>query len=335
MARWSSTSAFLSGNEPVSYNAAMRFAKMHGLGNDYVYVDGSTYPVDDAPALAQWVSSRHFGIGSDGLIVITRPGPGVQADAVMRMYNADGSEGKMCGNGIRCVAKFVVDRGICTANPLRVDTRRGVLTVGWTRGGHDGTVCEATVDMGAPIMGCARIPAVIPGVSPSFAVVNHALPNDFWNGSGAPEGWQAACGFEPFFTLVSMGNPHMIMYVRDVTAVPLAQVGPHAERHAWFPERMNVHFVHRINDHAARMRTWERGSGPTLACGTGASAVCVAGVLTGRTSSPLRAHLPGGELKLEWDGNGCSVLMTGPAVEVFEGELRMGAKPAGVTHGTD
>jgi diaminopimelate epimerase len=306
----------------------MHFAKMHGLGNDYVYVDGSAHPIADAPALAKWVSSRHFGVGSDGLIVITRPEGDAQADVRMSMYNADGSEGMMCGNGIRCVAKFVVDRGLSEANPLKVQTRRGVLSVQWKRGGADGTVHMATVDMGPPILACARIPAEIPGIAPASAVVNHPLSPGFWRGSHAPEGWESQCGLEPEFTLVSMGNPHMVMYVKDVAAVPLEWVGVHAERHAWFPERMNIHFVQVLQRAEVRMRTWERGSGATLACGTGASAVCVAGVLTGRTISPLVAHVPGGTLNLSWEAERASVFMTGPAVEVFEGELDLNARPA-------
>jgi diaminopimelate epimerase len=234
------------------------------------------------------------------------------------------------------VAKFVVDRGMSESNPLRVDTRRGVLSVQWTRGGADGTVVSATVDMGAPILASARIPALIPGQAPAGAVVNHPLPAGFWKGSGAPEDWEQRCGLEPSFTLVSMGNPHIVFYVQDVGAVPLELVGPVAERHAWFPERINVHFVQRVGEREVRMRTWERGSGITMACGTGACAVCVAGVLTGRTGSPLTAHLPGGTLTLAWDGERASVFKTGPAVEVFEGELDMASKPAeeaGGTHG--
>lgn len=310
----------------------MHFVKMHGLGNDYVYVDGAQHPVDDPAELARWVSSRQFGIGSDGLIVITPPEPGVEADVRMRMYNADGSEGIMCGNGIRCVAKFVVDRGLSDANPLRVETRRGVLRVSWTRGGHDGTVCAATVDMGEPILACARIPARIPGVAPTAAVVEHVLPAGFWNGSGASDGWEQACGLIPAVTLVSMGNPHAIFYMSDVAAVPLDKVGAHVERHPWFPERINAHVVQCLNPGEVRVRTWERGSGATLACGTGASAVCVAGVLTGRSRSPLQAHLPGGTLTLQWDGGGAAVFMTGPAVEVFEGDLDLNARPSGMFH---
>ena len=309
--------------------ASINFAKMHGLGNDYVYVDGSQHPVADAPALARWVSDRHVGVGSDGLIMVEPVSAGVDADVRMRMFNADGSEGMMCGNGIRCVAKFAVDRGISASQPLRVETRRGVLSVHWRRGGHDGTVSEATVDMGSPILALARVPAAIPGVSPASAVTDFALPDGFWKQSGAIEGWEAACGLDPRMTLVSMGNPHAVLWCTDVARVPLAVVGPFAERHPWFPERMNVHFVQVLGPGEVRMRTWERGSGATQACGTGASAVCVAGVLTGRTRSPLLAHLPGGDLVLEWSGGEASVRMTGPAVEVFQGALDLGAQPVG------
>jgi diaminopimelate epimerase len=309
--------------------ASINFAKMHGLGNDYVYVDGSQHPVADAPALARWVSDRHVGVGSDGLIMVEPVSPGVDADVRMRMFNADGSEGMMCGNGIRCVAKFAVDRGISASQPLRVETRRGVLSVHWRRGGHDGTVSEATVDMGSPILALARVPAAIPGVSPASAVTDFALPDGFWKQSGAAEGWEAACGLDPRMTLVSMGNPHAVLWCTDVARVPLDVVGPFAERHPWFPERMNVHFVQVLGPGEVRMRTWERGSGATQACGTGASAVCVAGVLTGRTQSPLLAHLPGGDLVLEWSGAEASVRMTGPAVEVFQGALDLGAQPVG------
>jgi diaminopimelate epimerase len=309
--------------------ASINFAKMHGLGNDYVYVDGSQHPVADAPALARWVSDRHVGVGSDGLIMVEPVSPGVDADVRMRMFNADGSEGMMCGNGIRCVAKFAVDRGISASQPLRVETRRGVLSVHWRRGGHDGTVSEATVDMGSPILALARVPAAIPGVSPASAVTDFALPDGFWKQSGAAEGWESACGLDPRMTLVSMGNPHAVLWCTDVARVPLDVVGPFAERHPWFPERMNVHFVQVLGPGEVRMRTWERGSGATQACGTGASAVCVAGVLTVRTQSPLLAHLPGGDLVLEWSGGEASVRMTGPAVEVFQGALDLGAQPVG------
>ncbi|MFO0895030.1 MAG: diaminopimelate epimerase [Phycisphaerales bacterium] len=298
------------------------FVKMQGIGNDYVYVDEAAFPVADPPSLARRVSDRHFGIGSDGLIMVGPPSPGVDADVRMRMYNADGSEGLMCGNGIRCVAKFAVDGGLSQARPLRVETRRGVLAVEWRRG-PDGQVQSASVQMGEPILAVERIPALVPGVEPGSPAVERGLPATFFGSAEGP--WRSAAGLQPCFTLVSMGNPHMVMWVRDVHAVPLESAGAAAEHHAWFPQRINVHFVQVISGREVRMRTWERGSGATMACGTGASAVCVAGVLGGRTGSDLLAHLPGGDLELSWPGAGRSVRMTGPAVEVFRGEIRVAA----------
>lgn len=295
----------------------MKFVKMHGLGNDYIYVDADSERIDDPPAVARRLSDRHFGVGSDGLILISRAAPGSGAEVRMRMFNADGSEGEMCGNGIRCVAKFVVDRGWTEAKPLRVQTARGVLEIDWRRGA-DGRVAQATVSMGEPIVACGRIPAAVPGIDPDSPVVDHSLPTGFF---GELDGaWRRACGLEPALTLVSMGNPHAIFYAADVQAVPLERVGPFIERHPWFPQRMNAHFVQVTSPREVRMRTWERGSGATLACGTGASAVCVAGVLTGRSGSTITAHLPGGDLELSWPGAGRPVRMTGPAVEIFTGE---------------
>ena len=298
----------------------MRFTKMHGIGNDYVYIDGSQYASLDYARAARLVSDRHFAVGSDGLIAVCPP---MRADAHvrMRMFNADGSEGEMCGNGIRCVAKFAVDRGIASANPLRVETGRGVLDVAWKRG-RDGRVSEATVEMGAPILAHARIPARIVGMTEDALVVGHAVDLARW---GSNDWWRDA-GVEPHITLVSMGNPHLVLCCDDPARVPLEVVGPRIERDAWFPSRINVHFV-RYGPRAgeAVMRTWERGSGITFACGTGASAVCVAGVLLGRSANTLDAQLPGGLLRLEWNGSAedreTSVRMTGPATEVYEGEV--------------
>ncbi len=296
----------------------MRFVKMHGIGNDYVYVDAFRERVDDPPALARLVSDRHTGVGSDGLILVAPPSQGVEADVRMRMFNADGSESEMCGNGVRCVAKFAIDRGLARANPLRVETGRGVLSIAWDLA-TDGTVSEATVDMGEPILEAGRIPASIPGIAPGSRVVAHRVrleelvPGDLR--------WAADAGFEPAMTLVSMGNPHVVFFVRDAAAVPLERIGPSIERHAWFPRRINVHVVEVVAPGEVIMRTWERGSGITLACGTGASAVCVAGVLAGKSATSIEAHLPGGDLRLRWDGDGHSVLMTGPATEVYEGTL--------------
>ncbi len=285
----------------------MQFTKMHGAGNDYVYVDTFTAPPPaDPAALAVTISDRHFGVGSDGLILVM---PSEVADARMRMFNADGSEAEMCGNGIRCVAKYVHDRGIATKPRLKLETGRGVLSVDLEVVG--GKVERVRVDMGTPILEAARIPTTLPGNPP----VNVPLPEL----SGLPVGWQEACGLDPRVTCVSVGNPHAVIYCADVARVPLEAVGPTFETAAVFPRRINVHFVQVHSAGEVTMRTWERGSGVTLACGTGACAVAVAGVFTGRTGRDLLAHLPGGDLRLEWPDDAGSVFMTGPAAEVFRG----------------
>lgn len=275
----------------------MRFTKMHGLGNDYVYVSlFDQRPPGDIGALARAMSDRHFGIGSDGLILIM---PSERADARMRMFNADGSEGEMCGNGVRCVAKYVHDRGIARRPRITIETGRGVLTLDLTV--VEGEARQVRVDMGAPILEAGLIPTTLPGNPPvdvRVRVGDHDLA----------------------LTAVSMGNPHVITYVPDVAAFPVERVGPLLERHEAFPRRVNVHFAEVLGPNEVRMRTWERGSGITLACGTGACAVCVAGVLSGRTGRTLRAHLPGGDLELEWPEAAGPVFMTGPATEVFTGD---------------
>ncbi len=275
----------------------MRFTKMHGLGNDYVYVDcvRSPAPADPA-AVARTVSDRHFGIGSDGLILIC---PSTVADARMRMFNADGSESEMCGNGLRCVAKFVYDHGIARKPQLKLETGRGVLTVHLevTRD----KVSRVRVNMGEPILQGSDIPTRLPGNPP----VNAPLK----------------VGTDTFaVTAVSMGNPHAVIYLDDVKNFALETVGPKFEHAPEFPRRVNAHFVQVHSPGEVTMRTWERGSGVTLACGTGACAVCVAGVLTGKTDRKLLAHLPGGDLELEWSASDNHVYMTGPATEVFSGE---------------
>ena len=286
----------------------MRFTKMHGLGNDYVYVSTFDQPTPaDPAALSVRVSDRHFGIGSDGLILIT---PSTVADARMRMFNADGSESEMCGNGLRCVAKFVHDRGIAVKPRLRLETGRGVLTVDLEV--VAGKAERVRVDMGAPILDAARIPTTLPGDRVIDVPLIELPPH-------LPAGWAAACGLDPRMTCVSMGNPHVVIYCGDVARVPLELVGPHLENAGVFPKRINVHFVQVHSAGEATMRTWERGSGVTLACGTGACAVAVAGVLTGRTGRTLLAHLPGGDLALEWPDDAGAVFMTGPATEVFSG----------------
>jgi diaminopimelate epimerase len=283
----------------------MRFTKMHGCANDYVYVDCfRDKPPRDAAALSRAISDRHRGVGSDGLILIC---PSERADARMRMFNADGSESEMCGNGIRCVAKYVHDHGIAPKKTLTIETGRGILTLELQL--EAGKVRTVRVDMGEPILQAERIPTTLTG----DRVVNQPLP-------GADQPWVKECGLDPRFTCVSMGNPHAILYCQDVAKVPLEAVGSQLENHALFPKRINVHFVRVHAPTEVTMRTWERGSGVTLACGTGACSVNVAGVLTGRTQRRITAHLPGGDLQLEWSERDGRVYMTGPAVEVFSGE---------------
>jgi diaminopimelate epimerase len=274
----------------------MKFTKMHGIGNDYVYVNTFDQKAPGDPAaLAVRISDRHFGVGSDGLILI---GPSERADARMRMFNADGSESEMCGNGVRCVAKYVFDHGIARKDRVTIETGRGVLSLEITAAG--GKAEQVRVDMGPPILEAGRIPTTLPGNPPTNVSVSVA-------------------GQTYLVTAVSMGNPHAVAFVGDVASVPLDSHGPLLENHPAFLRRVNVHFVQVLAPGEVRIRTWERGSGITLACGTGACAVCVAGVLVGRTERKILAHLPGGDLVLEWPSNDASVLMTGPATEVFSG----------------
>lgn len=274
----------------------MRFTKMQGAGNDYVYVNCFAEPLPDDPAaLARQVSDRHFGVGGDGLILIC---PSDVADARMRMFNADGSESEMCGNGVRCVAKYVYDHGLSEKETLKIETGRGVLTLNLEA--VDGVVERVRVDMGQPILKAADIPTTLPGdpvVRAKLTVAGHELK----------------------VTCVSMGNPHCITYVDRLSDEWVLGIGPKIEVDPHFPRRVNAEFVEIVSPREVKMRVWERGSGETLACGTGASAVCVAGVLTGLTERKILAHLPGGDLELEWAAND-HVYMTGPAVEVFSGD---------------
>ncbi|MFM7076561.1 MAG: diaminopimelate epimerase [Planctomycetaceae bacterium] len=283
----------------------LRFVKMHGLGNDYVYVDGfaETPPADPA-ALARRIADRHRGVGGDGLILVL---PSDRAAARMRMFNADGSESEMCGNGVRCVAHLVVARGHAPEGRLSIETGRGVLDLLVER--DTPRRSRVRVDMGEPILEAARIPVDHPGAEVVDAPCAALGPE-------AP--WWRDCGLDPRMTCVSMGNPHVVFWCRDVARVPLEAIGPGIEHHPLFPQRVNVHLVQVLAPDRVRMRTWERGSGITQACGTGASAVCVAGVLGGRTAGRITAELPGGELELAWSPGG-HVAMTGPAEEVFEG----------------
>ena len=285
---------------------------MQGIGNDYVYVNCFEEPMPADPAeLARRVSDRHFGIGGDGLILIC---PSEAADARMRMFNADGSESEMCGNGVRCVAKYVYDHGICRRETLQIETGNGVLGFELEVAGDK--VRRVRVNMGEPILEPARIPVALPAFDGDRIA---DLPSEKYIPLGQPASWIGVCGWDRKITCVSMGNPHLVMFCRQVQSVPLELVGPYFENLPIFPKRINVHFVQVESSGEVTMRTWERGSGITLACGTGACSVCVAGVLAGRTDRKILAHLPGGDLELQWaDDN--RVYMTGPAVEVFHGE---------------
>jgi diaminopimelate epimerase len=281
----------------------MRFTKMQGTGNDYVYVNCFDQPIPSDPAkLARQVSDRHFGIGADGLILIC---PSESADARMRMFNADGSESEMCGNGIRCVAKYVYDHGLCPKKSLRIETGRGVLALDLDVAGD--RVRRVRVDMGEPILEPGRVPTRLPG---NPAVLGGAAAHVLL--SVAEDSFMVTC--------VSMGNPHCVLFVDRVSDDLVHTFGPLVEINRNFPNRVNVEFVEVLSPTELRMRVWERGSGETLACGTGACAVCVAAVLTGRTDRKVVIHLRGGDLELEWKANNNHVYLTGEAVEVFSGQ---------------
>ncbi len=274
----------------------MRFTKMHGLGNDYVYVNcfDESLPAD-IPQLSRAVSNRHTGIGADGLILI---GPSEIGDARMQMFNADGSRGEMCGNGIRCVGKYVYDHGIAKKEELNIETDIGVLTMQLSR--INGRIDQVRVNMGKPILTSADIPTTLAGDPPVMAELELA-------------------DRKLSVTCVSMGNPHCVTFVDQATDELVLEVGPQVECHAAFPNRVNVEFIQVLSPTEFNMRVWERGSGETQACGTGACASAVAGVLAGMTERTVLAHLLGGDLHLEWAESN-EVFMTGPAVEVFSGE---------------
>jgi diaminopimelate epimerase len=279
----------------------MRFTKMHGAGNDYIYVDCFSNPApQDAPQIAVAVSDRHKGIGADGLILIL---PSVVADARMQMFNADGSEGEMCGNGIRCVAKYLYDHGICQKNRIKIETPAGILALDVTV--ENAKVQQVRVDMGVPKFQPEEIPTRLPA-NPAFDHRVISVP--------------LSVGQHEFsVNCISMGNPHCVIFVDQATDDLVLNIGPQIENHFLFPARVNVEFVEVHSPTEVRQRTWERGSGETQACGTGASAVCVAGVLTGRTERKIVNQLLGGKLILEWDPKTNHVFKTGPACEVFEG----------------
>lgn len=274
----------------------MHFTKMHGLGNDYIYVNGFEEHVEDPAAIAPAVSDRHFGIGADGLILIL---PSTLADFRMRMFNADGSEAQMCGNGIRCLAKYVYDHRLTRKTTLQVETLAGVLDLQLFP--HGDVIDKVRVRMGEPRLERAQIPMQ----GPTGRVLQEPLLVD-------------GKTFE--VTAVSMGNPHCIVFVDDPERFEVEYWGPRFERHAAFPEGVNTEFVRVLDRQTFQMRVWERGSGETLACGTGASAVAVACCLSGRTERRVTGHLRGGLLELEWNATDNQVYMTGPAVEVFSGQ---------------
>lgn len=301
----------------------MKFVKMHGIGNDYVYLDAYSEPglekrsAADLAKLARAMSDRHTGIGSDGLILVCRP---TDRDSAvrMRMFNADGSESEMCGNGVRCVAKFAYERLGIRQAPMKVQTGRGVAIIQCEIEG--GKLVSATVDMGEPILGAEEIPTELPRPVPGGRLIDFPLSKYIAMPAEVGTAWMEKCGLDPRMTCVSMGNPHMVLFCEHPEAVPLEAVGPVLEEAPIFPNRVNVHFVQVVNDGEAVMRTWERGAGVTLACGTGACAVVVAGVLTNRLKRKALVHLPGGDLEIVWDERSGRVWKTGPAVEVFSGD---------------
>lgn len=276
----------------------MKFTKMHGLGNDYVYVNCLKEVVENPSQIAIAVSDRHFGIGSDGLILIR---PSKIADFEMEMYNADGSRSEMCGNGIRCVAKYVYDYGLTDKKNISVETLGGIKYLELTV--KAGKVVLVKVDMGSPVLTPAKIPVLAKeGLD---KIVNDGI---------------IVKGQSYNMTCVSMGNPHAVVYIEDVQGLNIEEIGPGFEYHERFPNRINTEFVHVIDRQTVVMRVWERGSGETLACGTGACAVAVASILNGYTDNKVKVQLLGGNLQIEWDRSADKVYMTGPATVVFDGE---------------
>ena len=278
----------------------MKFTKMHGIGNDYVYVNCFEETVENPREVAKFVSDRHFGIGSDGLILIK---PSKVADCYMDMYNADGSNSAMCGNGIRCVAKYIYDYGITDKTEVDVETAAGIKHIVLTI--KDGKVEKARVDMGEPILK----PELVPVVGEGEMLVNEPILVD---------------GEEYRMTCVSMGNPHAVVFLEeDVKTLEIEKIGPKFENHERFPERVNTEFMYVVDRNTMNLRVWERGSGETWACGTGTCASVVAAVLNGHTERNVLVHLLGGDLEILWDEKDNHVYMTGPATTVFDGEIEL------------
>ena len=277
----------------------MKFTKMQGIGNDYVYVDCFHETVGNPSELAVRLSDRHFGIGSDGIILIK---PSETADCQMDMYNADGSRGKMCGNGIRCVGKYVYERGIAKKEVLRVETLSGVKTLHLDV--NDGCVTAVEVNMGKPIRKASEIPVIFS----KKQVLSEPL---------------VVGGREYRITCVSMGNPHCVVFVEDVDSIHLEEIGPLFENHPMFPDRINTEFIQILGKDELKMRVWERGSGETLACGTGACAAACAAVWNQFSGRCIKIHLKGGDLFIRWDGKTDEIFMKGPAEFVFDGEVKI------------
>lgn len=277
----------------------MKFTKMQGCGNDYVYVDCTKTLIDNIRETAIKVSDRHFGIGSDGLILIR---PSDKADFMMDMYNNDGSSGKMCGNGIRCVAKYVYDYGLTDKTSLKIETLSGIKDLKITV--EDGKVTSVTVDMGTPVTQADAVPVI----TDKDELINEPVEID---------------GKVYNITCISMGNPHAVVFAEDIDKLKLEHIGPMFENHPMFPERVNTEFIQVLDRKHIKMRVWERGSGETLACGTGACASVVACILNGLTDNEVCVTLRGGDLIIRYDEKDNRVYMTGPAVTVFEGEIQI------------
>ena len=278
----------------------MKFTKMQGLGNDYVYVNCLQEEINHPPTVAKFVSDRHFGIGSDGLIMIN---PSQVADFEMEMYNADGSRGEMCGNGIRCVGKYVYDYGLTDKTSISVETLGGIKYLDLIL--ENGKVKYVKVNMGTPGLSQESIPIIMEDAQ-AETIIDEPI---------------TVLGNEYRMTGVSMGNPHTVVYIDDVAGLEIEKVGPFFENHERFPKRINTEFAKVLDRQTVEMRVWERGSGETLACGTGACAVAVSSILNGFTDDKMTVKLLGGNLEIEWDREENVVYMTGPAVVVFDGEI--------------
>ena len=276
----------------------MKFTKMHGIGNDYIYVNCMEENVENPSKLAVKLSDRHFGIGSDGLILIK---PSKKADFEMEMYNADGSRGEMCGNGIRCVGKYVYEKGLTDKTSVSIETLAGIKQLELIV--KDQKVAEVCVDMGKPEFAAEKIPVI----SDTTGVINSPLTVN---------------GKEYRVTCVSVGNPHCVVFLKeDIREMDLKEIGPFFENHKNFPERINTEFINVLDEKTLRMRVWERGSGETMACGTGACAAVAAAVVNGFAKEDVTVHLLGGDLTINWDRKEDRIYMTGEATEVFEGEI--------------